>query len=49
MKQEDHISITAFLILLCLTLSWGLNYPVIKLTNQGLSPVFNFPDSMPLF
>jgi len=41
MKQEDHINITAFLILLCLTLSWGLNYPVIKLTNQGLSPVFN--------
>ena len=41
MKQEDHVTISAFLILVCLTLLWGLNYPVIKITNQGLSPVFN--------
>ena len=41
MKKEDHIGITAFLILVCLTMSWGLNYPVIKVTNLGLSPVFN--------
>jgi len=40
-KKEDHVNITAFLILVCLTLLWGLNYPVIKVTNRGLSPVFN--------
>ncbi len=41
MKKEDHITVAALVILVCLTLLWGINYPVIKLTNRGLSPVFN--------
>jgi len=40
-NKEDHVNISAFLILVCLTLLWGLNYPVIKVTNRGLAPVFN--------
>ena len=40
-RRKDHIDVTGFLILTGLTLLWGLNYPVVKLTNQGLSPVFN--------
>jgi len=41
MKRKDHIDIAGFLVLVCLTLLWGLNYPVVKVTNQGLSPIFN--------
>jgi len=40
-KKKESIDLTGFLILVGLTLLWGLNYPVIKVTNQGLSPVFN--------
>jgi drug/metabolite transporter (DMT)-like permease len=40
-KRKDHIDLVGFLILVGLTLLWGVNYPVIKVTNQGLSPVFN--------
>jgi drug/metabolite transporter (DMT)-like permease len=29
------------MILVVLTLLWGVNNPVVKITNQGLSPVFN--------
>ena len=39
--RKDHIDLSGFLILVALTLMWGLNYPVVKITNQGLSPVFN--------
>ncbi|MGD0228901.1 MAG: DMT family transporter [Syntrophorhabdales bacterium] len=41
MKRRDHIDVVGFLILACLTLLWGVNYPVIKVTNRGLSPIFN--------
>jgi drug/metabolite transporter (DMT)-like permease len=41
MKKKDHIDLVGFLILVGCTLLWGLNYPVVKLTNTGLSPVFN--------
>ncbi len=41
MKHRDHIDLIGFLILVGCTLLWGLNYPVVKLTNTGLSPVFN--------
>jgi drug/metabolite transporter (DMT)-like permease len=40
-RKKESIDLTGFLILVGLTLLWGLNYPVIKVTNQGLSPVFN--------
>ncbi len=41
MKRRDRIDLIGFLILVGCTLLWGLNYPVVKLTNTGLSPVFN--------
>jgi drug/metabolite transporter (DMT)-like permease len=39
--KKDHIDLVAVLILVGLTMLWGINYPVVKLTNLGLSPVFN--------
>ena len=41
MKRRDRIDLIGFLILVGCTLLWGLNYPAVKLTNTGLSPVFN--------
>ncbi|MGD0231099.1 MAG: EamA/RhaT family transporter, partial [Syntrophorhabdales bacterium] len=41
MKRKDRVDLIGFLILTGCTLLWGLNYPVVKLTNTGLSPVFN--------
>ena len=40
MENREYLDIKAIAILLVLTLLWGLNYPVIKYTNQGISPVF---------
>ncbi|MBA4390161.1 MAG: EamA/RhaT family transporter [Syntrophus sp. (in: bacteria)] len=37
---KDHIDIKGFLVVLILTILWGLNYSAIKLSNTGLSPVF---------
>jgi len=37
---KDHIDIKGFLIVLILTLLWGLNYSAIKYSNIGLSPIF---------
>jgi drug/metabolite transporter (DMT)-like permease len=37
---KDHIDMKGFLIILTLTILWGLNYSAIKLSNTGLSPVF---------
>ena len=39
--RKDHIDLVGVLILVTLTMLWGLNYPAVKVTNQGLSPVFN--------
>jgi drug/metabolite transporter (DMT)-like permease len=38
---KDYIDMKGFSILLLLTLLWGLNYPAIKISNVGFSPVFN--------
>ena len=38
---KDHIDLVGVLILVVLTMLWGLNYPVVKITNQGFTPVFN--------
>ncbi len=37
---KDHIDMKGFLVILVLTILWGLNYSAIKLSNTGLSPVF---------
>lgn len=39
--QKEHIDRRGFLILVAATLLWGLNYPAIKISNVGFSPVFN--------
>ncbi|MBW6484637.1 MAG: DMT family transporter [Syntrophobacterales bacterium] len=41
MENKEYLDLKAIAILLALTLLWGLNYPVIKYTNQGISPVFS--------
>jgi drug/metabolite transporter (DMT)-like permease len=37
---KDRIDLTGFIAILVLTLLWGINYYAIKVTNEGLSPVF---------
>lgn len=37
---KERIDAKGFLIIIILTLLWGLNYSAIKLSNKGLSPVF---------
>ena len=37
---KDRIDMQGFLIILLLTILWGLNYPAVKVSNAGLSPVF---------
>ena len=37
---KDNIDMKGFLVVLTLTILWGLNYSAIKLSNTGLSPVF---------
>jgi drug/metabolite transporter (DMT)-like permease len=37
---KGHIDLAGFLQILGLALLWGLNYPAIKLSNAGFSPVF---------
>ena len=39
-ESKDYLDLKAILILLTLTLLWGFNYPAIKYSNQGISPVF---------
>jgi drug/metabolite transporter (DMT)-like permease len=38
---KEHLDLRGFLVLVVLTMLWGLNYPAIKLANLGFSPVFN--------
>jgi len=38
---KNHIDLQGFFIILLLTLLWGFNYPAIKVSNAGFSPVFN--------
>ncbi|HOE16250.1 MAG TPA: DMT family transporter [Syntrophorhabdaceae bacterium] len=38
---KDHLDLQGFLILLVLTMLWGLNYTAIKIANTGFAPVFN--------
>ncbi len=37
---RKHLDLYAFAALVCLTMLWGLNYSAIKISNQGLAPVW---------
>lgn len=39
-ESKGHLDSKAILIIIALTLIWGMNYPAIKFSNQGVSPVF---------
>ncbi len=40
MENKDYLDAKAVLIVLMMTLLWGFNYPAIKYSTQGVSPVF---------
>ena len=40
MESKDYLDAKAVVILIIVTLLWGFNYPAIKYSNQGISPVF---------
>jgi len=39
-ESKDYLDLKAILVILILTLLWGLNYSAIKISNEGISPVF---------
>lgn len=40
MENKDYLDAKAVVILIIVTLLWGFNYPAIKYSNEGVSPVF---------
>ncbi len=38
---KEHLDMRGFLIMVILTLLWGINYPAVKISNAGFSPIFN--------
>jgi drug/metabolite transporter (DMT)-like permease len=40
MPSKDYLDARAVMIITTLTLLWGLNYTAVKVSNEGLSPVF---------
>jgi drug/metabolite transporter (DMT)-like permease len=40
MKSKDYLDLKAIIFLIIITLLWGFNYPAIKYSNRGISPVF---------
>jgi drug/metabolite transporter (DMT)-like permease len=38
--NKDYLDFKAVAVIITLTLLWGFNYPAIKISNQGISPVF---------
>ncbi len=40
METKDHLDLKAVGILVIVTLLWGFNHPAIKISNQGVSPIF---------
>ena len=40
METKDYLDLEAVMILIILTLFWGFNHPAIKISNQGVSPIF---------
>lgn len=39
-ESKDYLDLKAVLAILILTLLWGMNYSAIKVSNEGISPVF---------
>ncbi len=39
-ESKDYLDLKAVLVILILTFLWGLNYSAIKVSNEGISPVF---------
>jgi len=39
-ESKEFLDFKAILAIIILTLLWGFNYPVIKYSNQGVSPIF---------
>jgi drug/metabolite transporter (DMT)-like permease len=37
---KDYLDLKAVVILIIVTLFWGFNHPAIKISNQGVSPIF---------
>lgn len=40
METKDYLDLKAVVILTIVTLLWGFNHPAIKISNQGVSPIF---------
>ena len=40
METKDYLDLRAVVILIIVTLLWGFNHPAIKISNQGVSPIF---------
>ena len=40
METRGYLDLKAVVILIILTLFWGFNHPAIKISNQGISPIF---------
>jgi drug/metabolite transporter (DMT)-like permease len=40
MESKDYLDLPAAVILITVTMLWGFNYPAIKISNQGVSPIF---------
>jgi drug/metabolite transporter (DMT)-like permease len=40
METKEYLDLKAVVILIILTLFWGFNHPAIKISNQGVSPIF---------
>jgi len=38
---KEHLDLKGFFILVLLTMLWGVNYPAVKIANEGFSPIFN--------
>ena len=38
---KEHLDLKGFFIMVLLTMLWGVNYPAVKIANEGFSPIFN--------
>lgn len=39
--MKNHMDLAGFLVMVILTLLWGINYPAVKIANTGFTPAFN--------
>jgi drug/metabolite transporter (DMT)-like permease len=40
MESKDYLDLPAAVLLMTVTLLWDFNYPVIKISDEGVSPIF---------